>query len=157
METLKLEIVVFDVSEIKIFIVLNYKWAIKMSEKVKKSPSKTAEEVTLIRMGESQKGEDERICYDPLAIHFISRETLELHQKNPEIAKEKEVLFRGVANTIAARVRYFDDFVKKFLSERGFSNIVDVTSEDYKKAYFNGKNKDREVFSLMSFAHAVVE
>jgi len=291
-----------------------------MSEKVEKSPSKTAEEVTLIRMGESQKGEDERICYDPLAIHFISQKTLELHQKNPEIAKEKEVLFRGVANTIAARVRYFDDFVKKsidedieqlvilgagydtrayridglkenvkvfevdhpgtqgvkieklkelfgslpdhveyasvdfeeeilgenlfnrgydpskktlfvmegltmyippeavfeilsfivkdsgkgsavifdygsrpanfeenpdrdvsenirksleesgehvkfglmegtvkkFLSERGFSNIVDVTSKDYKKAYFHGKNKDREVYSFISFAHALV-
>jgi len=292
-----------------------------MSEKVEKSPSRTAEDATLIRMGESQKGEDERICYDPLAIHFISQETLELLRKNPEIEKEKEVVFRGVANTIAARVRYFDDFVKKsigdgieqlvilgagydtrayridglkenvkvfevdhpgtqgvkiekikelfgsipahveyvsvdfeieslnqkllnsgydsskktlflmegltmyipseavdkilsfivknsgngsavifdygsipanfnenpdrrvaesltkvmeesdesmkfaleegmvekFLSERGFSNIVDVTSEDYKKAYFRGKNKDRQVFSMMSFVHAVIE
>jgi len=292
-----------------------------MSEKVEKSPSRTAEDATLIRMGESQKGEDERICYDPLAIHFISQETLELLRKNPEIEKEKEVIFRGVANTIAARVRYFDDFVKesigngikqlvilgagydtrayrieglkenvkvfevdhpgtqdvkiekvkelfgslpdhigyvpidfeietldqkllnseydplkktlfvmegltmyippkavvgilsfivkksgkgsavifdygsrpvnfeenpdrevsenirkslkesgehvkfglmegtvkKFLSERGFSNVVDVTSKDYKKAYFHGKNKDREVYSFISFAHAEVE
>lgn len=289
-----------------------------MSERVEKSPSRTAEDATLIRMGESQKPEGERICYDPLAIHFVSQETLELLQKNPEIDKEKEIIFRGVSNTIAARVRYFDDFVKKsvdgieqlvilgagydtrayrieglknvnvfevdhhgtqsvkiekikelfgslpdhveyvsidfeietldqklldsrydplkktlfvmeglahyippkavveilsfivknssegsevifdygsipanidenrdldvaenigksldesgeqvqfalkegtvkkFLSERGFSNIKDITSEDYKKAYFHGKNKDREVYSLISFAHAVV-
>ena len=286
-----------------------------------KSPSKTAEDATLIRMGESQKPEDERICYDPLAIHFISQETLELLQKNPEIEKKNEVIFRGVANTIAARVRYFDDFVKKsiddgieqlvilgagydtrayridglkenvkafevdhpgtqgvkieklkeffgslpdhveyvsidfeietldqkllnseyssskktlfimeglthyippkaiveilsfivknsskgsavifdygsipanidknqdidvaenigksleesgehvqfalkegtvkkFLSNQGFSNIKDITSEDYKKAYFHGKNKDREVYSFISFVYAMVE
>ncbi|MGB9980032.1 SAM-dependent methyltransferase [Methanobacterium sp.] len=292
-----------------------------MSENNKKVPSRTAEDATLIRMGESRKPEGERICYDPLAIHFISQETLELLQKNPEMDKEKEIIFRGVANTIAARVRYFDDFVKKsiddgieqlvilgagydtrayrieglkenvkvfevdhpgtqgvkiekineifgslpgyveyvsvdfeiepldhkllnrgysdskktlfvmeglthyippkavirilsfivknsskgsavifdygsipanidenqdldvaenigksldesgeqvqfalkegtvkkFLSKRGFSNIKDVTSKDYKKAYFHGKNKDREVYSLISFAHAVVE
>ncbi len=291
-----------------------------MSENMKKSPSKTAEEVTLIRISESQKEEDERICYDPLAIHFISLETLELLGNNPEINKEKDVIFRGVANSIAARVRYFDEFVEKciiegleqlvilgagydtrayrlegikenvkvfeidhpstqrvkieklkeifgsipvhveyvpadlenqnfgeklfksgydaskktlflmegltlyitpetvddillfivgnsdngsavifdyasltpnidenrdkkisenlikfmkesgeamkfgleegtaekFLSRRGFSNIVDVTSDDYKKAYFHGKNKDREIFSLMSFVHAEI-
>ena len=292
-----------------------------MSEKVEKSPSRTAEDATFIRICESQKPENERICYDPLAIHFISPETLELLQKNPNMEKENEVTFRGVASTISARVRYFDDFVKKsidegieqlvilgaghdtrayriddlkenvkvfevdhpgtqgvkieklkelfgslpdhveyipidfeietldhkllnseysgskktlfvmeglthyippkavdeilsfitknsgngsvvifdyssipaniyensdldiaenigksldesgeqvqfaleegtvkkFLSERGFSNIKDITSEDYKKAYFHGKNKDREVYSFISFAHAVVE
>ena len=46
---------------------------------------------------------------------------------------------------------------EEFLSMIGFSDVVDVTSEDYKKAYFHGKNKDREVFSLMSFVHAVVK
>lgn len=288
-----------------------------MSENMK-SPSKTAEEVTLIRIIESTKPEDERICYDPLAVHFIGSKTLKLLQKNPE--KEKQNVLKGVANTIAARVRYFDDFVEKsigecieqliilgagydtrayrieglknvkvfevdhpgtqsvkiekikeifgylpdhviyvsidlekeslneklfkhgydplkktlflmegltmyispetvdeilsfivenssrgsavifdyasrtvnfdehsdrkvvknlinlmeksnesmkfslmegtveeFLSKRGFSNVVDVTSEDYKKLYFHGKNRDREVFSLMSFVYAVVE
>lgn len=292
-----------------------------MLENIKKSPSKTAEEVTLIRIIESTKPEDERICYDPLAVHFIGSKTLKLLQKNPEIEKGKEKVFKGVANTIAARVRYFDDFVKKsisdgieqlvilgagydtrayrieglkenikvfeldypstqslkiekikeifgslpdhviyasidlekeslgekllkngydplkktlflmegltmyipleavdeilsfivgnssrgsavifdyasrtenfdehsdqkvvknltnfmekskesmkfslmegtveeFLSKMGFSDVVDVTCEDYKKAYFHGKNRDREVFSLMSFVHAVVE
>ena len=288
-----------------------------MSENMK-SPSKTAEEVTIIRIIESTKPEDERICYDPLAVHFIGSKTLKLLQKNPE--KEKQNVLKGVANTIAARVRYFDDFVEKsivegleqlvilgagydtrayrieglknvkvfevdhsctqgvkiekikeifgylpdhvtyvsidlenesldeklfkngydplkktlflmegltmyissetvdeilffivensgsgsavifdyasrtvnfdehsdrkvvknltnlmeksnesmkfslmegtveeFLSKRGFSDVIDVTSEDYKKAYFHGKNEDREVFSLMSFVHAVVE
>lgn len=66
-----------------------------MSEKVKKSPSRTAEEVALIRIGESQKPEDERICFDPLAIHFISPETLELLRQNPEIDKKKKFFLEG--------------------------------------------------------------
>ncbi|MEN6291234.1 MAG: class I SAM-dependent methyltransferase, partial [Methanobacterium sp.] len=92
-------------------------------ENIKKSPSKTAEEVTLVRIIESTKPEDERICYDPLAIHFIGGKTLELLQKNPEIEKEKQVVFKGVANTIAARVRYFDDFVKKSIDD-GIEQLI---------------------------------
>ncbi len=44
-----------------------------------------------------------------------------------------------------------------FLSERGFSKVQNVTSEDYRKAYFNGVNKNRSVCSLLSFAHAMVD
>ncbi len=46
--------------------------------------------------------------------------------------------------------------IETFLSERGFSNVQNVTSEDYRKAYFNGVNKDRSVCCLLSFVHAVV-
>lgn len=90
---------------------------------LEKKPSKTAEEVTLIRLSESQKAEDERICYDPLAIHFISGETLEFLHNNLEIDNEKEVIFKGVANSIAARVRYFDDFVEKCV-DNGLEQLV---------------------------------
>lgn len=47
--------------------------------------------------------------------------------------------------------------VEEFLRERGFSKIQNVPSEDYKKAYFHGKNKNREVCSLYLFAHAAIE
>ncbi len=47
--------------------------------------------------------------------------------------------------------------VEAFLTKRGFSKIQNVTSGDYKKAYFHGVNKDRTVCSLMLFVHAVVE
>jgi methyltransferase (TIGR00027 family) len=47
--------------------------------------------------------------------------------------------------------------VEKFLKERGFSHIQNVTSEDYKKAYFYGENENQEVCSLYSFVHAMVE
>ncbi len=50
-----------------------------------------------------------------------------------------------------------EGMVETFLAERGFSRIQGVTSEDYKRSYFRGVNKDRAVCSLMSFVHAVVE
>ncbi len=50
-----------------------------------------------------------------------------------------------------------DGTIEEFLKERGFSHIQNVTSEDYKKAYFYGKNENREVCSLYSFVHAMVE
>lgn len=46
---------------------------------------------------------------------------------------------------------------EKLLSSYGFSKIQTVTSADYKKAYFEGKNKNREVCDLLYFAQAVVE
>lgn len=50
-----------------------------------------------------------------------------------------------------------DGSTESFLTQRGFMKIRNMTSEDYKKAYFYGKNEDREVNSLSLFAYAVVE
>jgi O-methyltransferase involved in polyketide biosynthesis len=47
--------------------------------------------------------------------------------------------------------------IEEFLTKRGFSKVCNVTSEDYKKAYFHEVNEGRAVCSLMSFVHAVVE
>jgi O-methyltransferase involved in polyketide biosynthesis len=47
--------------------------------------------------------------------------------------------------------------VETFLAERGFCRIKNMTSGDYIKAYFHGKNKIRAVSDLLSFAYAVVE
>ncbi len=50
-----------------------------------------------------------------------------------------------------------EEMVEAYLAERDFSQILNVTSEDYKKAYFHGVNKDRSVCNLLSFAYAVVK
>ena len=50
-----------------------------------------------------------------------------------------------------------DGAAEVFLKERGFSRVQNVTSDDYKNAYFCGANKDRAVCNLLSFVHAVVE
>lgn len=50
-----------------------------------------------------------------------------------------------------------EEKIEDFLTEFGFSGIQNVTSEDYKRAYFHGKNENRDVCELLYFAHAVVE
>lgn len=86
-----------------------------------------AEGIAIQRFAESSKGEDERICYDPYAIHFIRPEIIEFGKKHPEEAKElienTERLFPGLSSSIMARVRYFDDFVKKSIKD-GLEQLV---------------------------------
>lgn len=47
--------------------------------------------------------------------------------------------------------------VETFLIQRGFFQVHNVTSEDYKNAYFHGVNEGRAVSSLLNFVHAVIE
>jgi len=44
----------------------------------------------------------------------------------------------------------------QFLAERGFVNIKDLTSDDYRKLYFHGKNAERLLNPLLFFAYAEV-
>ncbi|NJD78898.1 MAG: class I SAM-dependent methyltransferase [Candidatus Methanoperedens sp.] len=47
--------------------------------------------------------------------------------------------------------------VETFLAQRGFSQIKNVTGEDFKRAYFHGKNENMEVCGLLSIVHAVIK
>lgn len=47
--------------------------------------------------------------------------------------------------------------IEIFLKQRGFSNVKNITGNDYKKAYFSGKNEGRVVNNLLLFAYAVVK
>lgn len=47
--------------------------------------------------------------------------------------------------------------IETFLTQRGFSQVCNITIEDCKKSYFQGVNKNRRVDSLKSFVHAVVQ
>lgn len=93
----------------------------------RKESSKMAELIALHRVAESRKPEGERICYDPYAVHFANPETLAFAAANPEKTKEMseyyERLFPGLGNSIRARVRYFDDFVRNYLEE-GLEQLV---------------------------------
>ena len=81
--------------------------------------SKTAIGTLLNRFGESQRPEGERIFYDPYAIYFINPAILEWKVRNPDEAKalreQREQLVPGLKNSIVARARYFDDFVKDLI------------------------------------------
>lgn len=68
-----------------------------------------------MRAKESRKPEDERVCYDPYASRFISKETLEFAAREPEkfkaLSEQVERSQPGHTNSIIARVRYIDDVV----------------------------------------------
>lgn len=78
-----------------------------------------AESIANVRAYESSKIEDERICYDPLAIHFINPKMWEVLVEHPEMAVDTE---EGI-NSIVSRVRYLDDIVEKSVKE-GLEQLV---------------------------------
>jgi methyltransferase, putative, TIGR00027 family len=116
-----------------------------------KGPSKTAETIAMVRVSESKRPEDERICYDPLAIHFISKAVLEFAAGNPEKYKafvaENERLVPGAGNSCAARVRYIDDAVKACLGD-GLEQLVIMGAGYDTRAYRIEGLKKVRVFEL---------
>jgi methyltransferase (TIGR00027 family) len=88
---------------------------------MKKGSSITAENVAFVRALESLKSEDERICYDPYAVRFLSQQYLMLMKM--AACDLSRIPFPGVHNSLSARVRFFDDFVKKSVDE-GLEQLV---------------------------------
>lgn len=115
--------------------------------KKSKDPSKTAETIAMIRVSESKRPEDERICYDPYAIRFISRAVLEFAVGHPAeyqaFVDRMERLVPGAGNSCAARVRYIDDAVKACLGG-GLEQLVILGAGYDTRAYrIEGLNKVR--------------
>jgi methyltransferase (TIGR00027 family) len=92
-----------------------------------RNASKTAETIAMVRMSESRKPEDERVCYDPYAICFISQEVLDFAANNPKkyraFLAQSERLVPGARNSVVARVRFFDDIVKASIDD-GLEQLV---------------------------------
>ena len=95
-------------------------------------------EVAILRAYESQKPAGERICYDPYAIHFVSPEILEWAACNPDKAmalqEMSDRLFPGLDNFVIARVRYFDDFVKRSI-DGGLEQLIILGAGYDSRAY----------------------
>ncbi|MDD1691089.1 MAG: class I SAM-dependent methyltransferase [Methanoregula sp.] len=119
--------------------------------KTSKGPSKTAETIAMVRVGESRRPEDERVCYDPYAICFISREVLEFSTNNPEkyraFLAQSERLVPGVRNSIIARVRYIDDLVNSSLGE-GLEQLVILGAGYDTRAYRIEGLKNVRIFEV---------
>lgn len=92
-----------------------------------RNASKTAETIAMVRVSESRKPKDERVCYDPYAICFISQEVLDFAANNPEkyraFLAQSERLVPGARNSVVARVRFFDDIVKSSIDD-GLEQLV---------------------------------
>jgi methyltransferase (TIGR00027 family) len=88
---------------------------------MKKGSSNTAENVAFVRALESLKPEKERICFDPYAASFLRKEYLTIMEM--AACDSSKIPFPGVHNSLSARVRYFDDFVRNFIEE-GLEQLV---------------------------------
>lgn len=107
-------------------------------------PGKMAEGIAMIRAYESSKPEDERICYDPYAIHFINPKILEYAAKHRDDAN---AAMDDSTGSIVARVRYFDDFVKKSINE-GFEQLVIFGAGFDSRAYRIEELENVKVFEV---------
>ena len=99
---------------------------------------KTAEGVAIHRFTESQRPEGERICYDPYAVYFLSPEILEFRTRSPDKAKAMQERYEhflpGLGNSMRARVRYFDDFVRASIDD-GLEQLVILGAGYDSRAY----------------------
>lgn len=112
----------------------------------KKGSSITAENVAFVRALESLKPEDERICYDPYAYRFLSQQYL-MFMKMAALDPSKTP-FPGLHNSLSARVRYFDDFVKRFIDE-GLEQLVVLGAGYDTRAYrIEGLRNKVRVFEI---------
>jgi methyltransferase (TIGR00027 family) len=98
-----------------------------MEGSVKVQGNPTAMTIAWARWEESQKPGEERICYDPYAVNFISPDALEWAAKNPDkvkaVREQRDHFLPGIQNSIVARVRFFDDFVESTLAN-GLRQLV---------------------------------
>jgi methyltransferase (TIGR00027 family) len=118
----------------------------------RKTPSKMAEGMAMHRYQESLKSKEERICYDPYAIHFISPKIIEYGKKNPKETEYKieqmEKLFPGLSSSIMARVQYFDDYVNEQI-KKGIEQLVILGAGYDTRAYrIENLKKNIKVFEI---------
>lgn len=114
-------------------------------------PSFTADIVTAYRVIESKKPTDERVCYDPLAQHFLSAE---MKAGGIRVIRRKirrwvfELLGPGWPAYYVARTRYLDDYLQSSL-EAGLGQLVILGAGYDSRAYrfekLKGKTKVFEV------------
>jgi len=119
---------------------------------MKKGPSsKTAEGVALHRLRELARPESERICCDPYVIYFINPGILEFIRNNPDKARAEteryDRFLPGAVNSVVARVRYFDDFVKKSIDE-GLEQLIIMGAGYDTRAYRIEGLKKLKVFEV---------
>jgi methyltransferase (TIGR00027 family) len=117
----------------------------------RESPSKMAEGIAMQRFAESSKSVEDRICYDPYAIHFINPKIIEFSIKHPKEAKAKvehmEKQFPGLSGSILARVRYFDDYLKRFI-KNGLEQLVIPGAGYDTRAYRIESMEEVEIFEV---------
>lgn len=113
--------------------------------------STTARVIAFYRAVESKKPENERICYDPYAHHFISPKISALKKKWLQTSLNMwiyELFFPGIYAYFAARTRYIDDYLQWCL-DNDYQQVVILGAGYDSRAYrfnqFKGRVKIFEI------------
>ncbi|HEY3272558.1 MAG TPA: class I SAM-dependent methyltransferase [Methanocella sp.] len=113
--------------------------------------SAMAGKIAMMRACESCKPEDERICYDPYAIRFLDPGAQKYVLQSPESARailaQIDGLMPGLAGSVVARVRYFDDVARASV-DKGFRQIVILGAGYDTRAYRIHELKTIRVFEV---------
>jgi len=113
--------------------------------------SQTAEIMARHRAGELQFPENQRICNDPYAIHFVNEKVKKAMKKPLRsllIRLWVNLMYPGVHYAVVTRVRYIDDCVKK-CHANGLQQMVIIGAGYDTRAYrFDGLSDTVRVFEL---------
>lgn len=93
--------------------------------------SLTAQGAALIRALETKRPADQRVCSDPLAHHFVHPI---LRALGPLLTRYGPLRSPGLLEYIAARVRYFDDYVVSSI-QQGIQQLVILGAGYDSRAY----------------------
>ncbi|MFA4860614.1 SAM-dependent methyltransferase [Methanoregula sp.] len=114
-------------------------------------PSTMAEKIAVIRACESMKPEDERICFDPYALHFLDPGTRQALLRNSGafryILAQIENQLPGISGALVARVRCFDEFVQQS-TNTGYGQIIILGAGYDTRAYRMDDLKTIRVFEV---------
>ena len=89
-----------------------------------------------------------------IVFDYLYLSALNAAHKRREIERmQRARMFTGEGLTFGIEERKVEEFLRK----RGFTRIQNVTSEDLKKAYFNGVNQLRAIAPIYAIVHANVK
>lgn len=114
-------------------------------------PSTMAEKIAVIRACESMKPEDERICFDPYALHFLDPGTRQALFRNAGafryILAQIENELPGISGALVARARWFDE-ISQQSANTGYGQIVILGAGYDTRAYRLNDLKTTRVFEV---------
>ena len=113
--------------------------------------STTAENNAMLRLHESMRPKDERICNDPYAEFFLPDSVIAAPDRNEQIRQafsNWETHFPGVSNAIVARTRFIDDCLEAAIVDGIRQLVILGAGYDTRAMRFKALKKSVTVFEL---------
>jgi methyltransferase (TIGR00027 family) len=113
--------------------------------------STTAENNALLRLHETMRPDNERICYDPYAAFFLPDGVIGAPDRNEQIQqaiRNWETHFPGVSNAIIARTRFIDDCLDAAIVDGIRQLVILGAGYDTRAMRFKALKESVTVFEL---------